>query len=163
MVPLCAHGDLTVMMMSFMSVSAWQVRPVGAVRRPPSSFWHKAATLTSCKTKISSANIFITSLSFPWIISWWAMKLLTFICESKSHTENSQTRVHKCNSATRCQHRPEITQSCCFWIHDNKVDNIAKHSSKRFKIRQLSFRLWDFQVRFHTHRVDWCLSSVSSD
>lgn len=39
MVPLCAHGDLTVMkMMSFMSVSAWQVSPVGALRRPPSSF-----------------------------------------------------------------------------------------------------------------------------
>lgn len=52
-------------------------------------FWHKTATLTSCKTKISSANIFITSLNFPWIISWWAMKLLTFICECKSHTENN--------------------------------------------------------------------------
>lgn len=53
MVPPRAHGDLTVLLMSCTTVSARLVRPVGALRRPLSSFWHNTATLTSCNTKMS--------------------------------------------------------------------------------------------------------------
>lgn len=53
MVPRRAHGDLTVLLMSCTTVSARLVRPVGALRRPLSSFWHNTATLTSCDTKMS--------------------------------------------------------------------------------------------------------------
>lgn len=41
-----------------------------------------------------------------------------------------------------------------FRIHDNKVDNIAKHCFKRFKMLLLSLCFGEFQIRFNKHRVD---------
>lgn len=79
----------------------------------PSSVWQNTATLTSCKF----------SLTFPWIFSCWALKLLMLICEFECLNNMQGTErlllswpiVYKYYSTTRCQHCYECTNGNLYY------------------------------------------------
>lgn len=101
MAPLCAHGDLTAMMMSFSRapLAASHVRQVSLVialhHRPQSgSLCLTQPSYTNIMRKYWTNHIFITSLTFPRIFSWCAAKLLMLICAFKCLNKNA---THKEN------------------------------------------------------------------